>query len=394
MSVKPRKLIGFIYLLWIILISGGVLFKIEPFNKISILITVFLCFFSSVYLNKKIIFFYQKEFLFALLMLLSIGLCVLLNQDFSAWLTYFYMILCIFLGLTLSKILSIHEIIKYYNDIVLFLAIVSLFGFYGLLEYVLAPFKYSFVFRDQDYSYYLFYGQIAGSENRNFSLFVEPGLYQIYLIFSLIFLIYKFDKMDSYYLTKIIIISWAIYTTKSTTAYILVFLIFSYVFLKSGKNLLTKGMYVIIGAIIGIYLINIVGFQENINDKFSGSQATSYLARVESTNIDLILFKDNFITGVGFGNYLSKITSQGFFIDTATNTFTQIAAILGVFPLIWIIGVLVIFFLQKGMKISFRLLYIISILTCFSVQPFVLYPFFYLLIFLTYRFNNLETVKI
>lgn len=326
-------------------------------------------------------------------MALSVVLCFILNQDFTAWLTYLYMLLAVFLGLSLSKILSIEEIVKYYTAIVLFLSFTSLLGFYGVLENVLSFLKYSFVFRDQDYSYYLFYGQIQGIDDRNFSLFVEPGLFQIHLIFGLIFLIYRFGQNDKYYFLKIFIILWAVYTTKSTTAYILVFMLFTYASLKFGKHVIAKIFYILIGSMVSVYLISLAEFQDNINGKFSGAQSASYLARAESTNADLVLFKDNLITGVGFGNYISKMADQGFYIDTATNTFTQIAAILGLFPIILISGVLLLFGLEKKVGFGFKLMYVVSLIICFSVQPFLLYPFFYLLIFLTFRFKGLGVVK-
>ena len=91
---------------------------------------------------------------------------------------------------------------------------------------------------------------------------------------------------------------------------------------------------------------------------------------------------------MGFGNYISEIERNGYYIDAATNTYTQILAILGLPSLILLVSPIIIMLKRDYNQPLFLLVVVSFLLIVYYNQPFVLYPFLYFSIMAFYVIGN------
>lgn len=383
MVINIRKSWGYILLLFIILNSGSILSKISPFDKIFFALSVFLFIFLSFYLNK--IIFEKKLFYYCFVLFILSVSSFIINFDFYSYLTYINFNISIFLAYYVFLLLKIDEIVSFLISFILILALSSLVGYY-LSDYM-GFLKYNFEFRDQLYNYYWFYGGIDGVDFRNFSIFVEPGVFQIYLVFVLILLIFFRKRIGIKYYLTLFFIFLAIFTTKSTSGYILAILFMGILFFRLSNSFYWKILSLPISFIVIYYFSLLFQVKDNLNDKLYGSQQLSFLTRMQSTEADLSIFSSNWFSGVGFGNYLTEMQMKGYYVDAATNTYTQILAIFGVFSLIVLLLPVFILIGKKSKELIYILTVILFLLFSYYNQPFVLYPFLYFSIMALFLFG-------
>lgn len=259
----------------------------------------------------------------------------------------------------------------------------SLLGFYfpNLFNFL----NSKIFFRDQLYNFFWFFGSIDNVEYRNFSIFIEPGLYQVFLSFALLLLIFK----NRYKYLYIFFISWALFTTSSTSGY-LILIIYICIYMISSR--LYVKLFLLPVLLSFLYFFYSMVY-ENVNDKFFGLQKESSLQRIISTKADLNVFYDNPILGVGFGNYISEIERRGIYLDSATNTYTQILAIMGIFNFGIILYFVFIIF-RNSIKNPFLIIaFLAFLILAYSSQPFILYPFLYFSIFYLIFFTDRNTIE-
>lgn len=384
LKLNYRKLLGSSLVFLMIMNSGSILSKVEPFDKFFIISSLIFLLFTLIFLNKKI--FNNNFFYYVLLFLFFSISSLIVNFDLSSFFNYMYFNINILLAYNIILLLKTDEIVDSYLSFMKYLAILSLLGFFfqDYLEFL----KYNFEFRDQLYNYYWFYGGIEGVDFRNFSIFVEPGLFQVYLIFAIILMIFfKNEKNYKFYLI-LFIFFFCVFTTKSTSGYILAALCFAALIVKASKNIYLKFLsipFAILSTYIFIYLFDM---KSNLEDKIYGDQQLSFLTRMKSTEADLTVFFNNPVSGVGFGNYISEIERNGYYIDAATNTYTQILATLGLPSLILLVSPIIIMLKRDYNQPLFLLVVVSFLLIVYYNQPFVLYPFLYFSIMAFYVIGN------
>lgn len=132
---------------------------------------------------------------------------------------------------------------------------------------------------------------------RNYGIFAEPGVYQVYLIFAMIGLLYRNNTRKA---VKLVILIASILTTFSTTGYIVAVCLIAFYFftnydVKPIHRVLGIGLVVLLIYAItsNDYVINLVfGKMQN-----GGDQSTT--SRVYSFVINLLIWMKNPLLGVG-----------------------------------------------------------------------------------------------
>lgn len=385
--------IGKVSLAWILLTSGTVLPNVQGNIRLTLGISALLFLAQLAVLfrragRKNIALALVAYFFICLLVTISITA----NSDFSSILTYARMMLAIGIACGCAILIDKDEGIRFFVGFVSLVAFVSLVFFYcGLIE------RYSLYFDTLNLNnarYYNSYAyvQLIGAEFRNSGIYIEPGLFQIYLnlaIFSILYAPRSFKRKNEY--LKLVVIALALVSTGSTSGYISGVLIASAAAFKSESGRF-KRLRNILQALFVAALVFFVAsssiFTENIESKFSGDSKASWLSRKNSTLADLDMIGESPLVGVGAGNYLGKLdvfSAYGYEMDAAANTYTQLTALLGI-PFIVLIG-----FFQLRSLMRIRQHWIVGFVLAavwvlsFVAQPFVLYPFFYLPVFLSFN---------
>ncbi len=204
---------------------------------------------------------------------------------------------------------DIRKFIECYNKVILFLAVTSLIVWVLLNMDVDWVRKFDII-HDYAYSRYydihiyaVAYNAAAGSGTiRNNSIFWEPGAYQLFLNISIFFdLIYKKRTINPEIIIKII----ALFTTFSTTGYIILGLIIALKYLNL-KRTIEKLLVFIVGITMFFGI-----FWQNFLDKFSttGDSYMSYSRRSFDVIFDLKVWCGSpfsFLFGVGMKEYQNQ----------------------------------------------------------------------------------------
>lgn len=385
--------VGTFSVLWVIISSGGVFLNSKAIVNFTLLFSVALFVVQIVLLRKLLFKRFSAPVMYWLLICVCVLLSVLVNWDLDSFLTYARLILILSLALGTSLLVSNDRIAELFVRIVFVLALVSIVLFYSDLVGRNSGFFPVIEFNGNKYVNGFFYLHFNSVENRNFSIFIEPGLYQVYLNVALFAVLYGNVVIRRKYLIALVLLI-AIYSTKSTTGYILgVVIVFGLVFYKvGGRHGFLLSVFKVVVLLLGIgVVVASEYFVGNLSEKFSGSNQLSYNTRQNSTLIDLQLIARDPLTGGGVGNYqnsLDEYSARGFSIDSATNTFTQLGAILGlpfIFLVIWR-GVLYV--MRVGVNFVAKFIFLILYLVLFATEPFVLYPLFYLPVFMSFRLSS------
>lgn len=389
--------VGKISLAWIMLTSGTVLPVIQENIRITLGVSVLMFLTQLVFLFRRV---GQGKIALGLALYLVICLIVTIsaiaNSDFSSALTYVRLMLAIGIACGCAALIDRSEGVRFFVNFVALVSLFSLLFFYGeLVERYSLYFNVLTLNKTQYYNSFA-YVQLIGIEPRNVGIYIEPGLFQIYLNLAIFAILYAPGSFKYKYL-KLAVIVLALVSTGSTSGYIVGVLIVSAIAFKnkSGrfKHLQSIFQALFVTAIV-FFVVSSSTFTDNIESKFSGNAQASWLSRKNSTLADLDMIGESPLVGVGAGNYLGKLdtfSAYGYKMDAAANTYTQLTALLGV-PFILIIG---LFQLKSLVRIKQRwivgfVLAAVWVLS-FVAQPFVLYPFFYLPVFLSFNFRRLRS---
>lgn len=370
-KINLNNAICFFNILIVILLSGSLLSKIEPYALILNVISILFLTINILKINKDLL--RNKIVLYIISFVLLLLSSMIVNFDYSAIVNYISISLMIILAGTIVILNDIDKIEKYYLDLILFLSFFSLIGYY-FIDYF-SFIKFELYFRDQLYNFYWLYGYIEGVDYRNFSIFIEPGLYQIYLSFAILIMILRKSNKYWYYF----LLFFSLVTTNSTTGYILGLILFFGLLLSLIKNINLK--VILLPCIVGVLLVidTFLGVYENIDKKLNGVEKKSALDRLLSTKIDWEIFLENPILGVGLGKYINNMEGKGYYIEAATNTFTQILAILGICFFILFLYIILSTIFRLNMLNRFLIIMFFTL--SYSSQPVLQYPFFYFSIF-------------
>ena len=381
-------------LLWIIIASGVWTVSIPP--SLTIFINFVLAVWMLIILYKKGILRTAVTFsIFTVLLLCTL----LLNFDFSAWMSYAFIICFCIMGMYISSFWRKGEFLDKYTNIILIISVVSLV-MYTFRSY-LSRYQGGFpVIEGQAVSYTNFYIYLYCRElpNRNCAIFWEPGAFAVFIGIAMYNTLLT-DKKKK--IVKLLIFIITLFTTQSTLAYtIILFAILLYL-LKQSNNM-SFFQRIIVGIIMTSIVLMVMdefGVFQNIEEKlFTGLQTNaSSRARNIAQLIDLQIISKSPIIGVGFSEYLNQVHSIATLFgqkwSMAANTFTFMGAIFGIpYVLVTVVGIIKVCprnvsAILKGVSSCFWI-------WLFVTQNFVQKPIFYCLIFLGYTFSAFDEGKV
>ncbi len=361
---------------YIIFLSGAVMYinNNDPFLILSLVLSLFFLL-KIGKLEKNFVLF------FCLLGLLIILTCIF-NTDTLKFATYFGFLIRLIYSMSFVLLFSFEDFMNSYLKVMAFLASSSLvFYFVGLFSFdslnnlnlnIITDYSsyygnaYLYVYR---YPYY------RTSLLRNTSIFWEPGAYQAFLNLAIIFEL-KRKKPNSFRMAIFIV---SLITTFSTTGYITFLLITLKSFFEKSNN--SKKTFLIL-LITLIFILTI--FSEVIINKLS-TDNLSFSRRILDAKIDLKIFFENPLLGVGYNNYsTSFIDNLKYSIFSGTSSSNSITHALAVFGLVFtfLISYLYIrFILFFENNIFHRLFLFIILISIFSTENFMLSPLWMALAF-------------
>jgi hypothetical protein len=383
--------VGRLSLVWILSTSGTVLPNITENVRFTLLLSAGVLLLQLVLLLKGL----RKRAVFAALaayVILSMFVVtsMIANSDFASYLTYARLLMAVAMACGCGVLLDKSTGVRTFVNFVTLISGISLIFFFGDFVTRLPGLFEISILNETPYHSSLLYVELVAETSRNTAIYIEPGLFQIYLCLALLALLYS-QEPSAHKRFKIAVLVAALLSTKSTAGYVAGLLIFSGLAFKynaSRFRLLFGFLRLLLVALIIVFSVNSSYFIDNIESKFSGKTQLSWLGRKDSTLVDLELVAAAPFFGVGAGGYLKEIDAfgaVGYEIAAATNTYTQVAAVFGL-PFLLSILVLQLRSLTRlrtalGVKLLLATVWAI----CFLSQPFVLYPFFYLPVFLSFN---------
>ena len=389
-----KKNYQFLIVLWVILLSGSVLFMHYYSIVFYLFILMLFGYLLKIKINKS-----KKSYGILIYFFLIILLGIIYNRDFIATLSYLHLFLKFVLITTIPLIITLKDYIDSYLRIMYILSIASLIIFVCVLFnrdlIILFPRINAF---GETYYYNMFFSVFhypLQNKIANSSVFWEPGAYQAFLNIAIAFELH-YNKLK--HKKRFTIFLLAILSTFSTTGYIIsLILILSFIYLDKSYNLSKHNvLYKILIILCIILFILSETFTNTVIDKFSANNY-SYYVRSGSSLIDLIIFSSSPIFGVGQSDYIElldklALSMYGLNMGASPNSITSSLALYGGF---FVLALLIYYYrftrLITGTDTKKRIIMFIVFVMLFSTQNFLTSYFFLSLLF--YGITNTRLVN-
>lgn len=276
----------FLTTLLIVILSG----TIWGWKFSWLMLMLLVCLIILLIKNKKLRF--NKNNSITLVIIISIYFINIVTisrlDPISLWNVFFIIIAAFIACETINK--NIFE--KYYNNILFFLCITSLF--FWILSQVGIEVESNVIYPGNGVFYrmnwfYIYRAQdtlmsvYVGTNIRNFGIFWEPGTFQAFINLALFF--YISNKQNKIFNIKSMIYIATIVTTFSTTGYLLLIInLVYYLHIHSAKKSYKRYIYVLIAFVIAILILNTDtvtkkisyendSFNTRLNDNLNGIKA-------------------------------------------------------------------------------------------------------------------------
>lgn len=227
----------------------------------------------------------------------------ILNEDLRTG--YFYKCIILILSCEITKSLNLKEFAIIFEKNLFVLAFVSvvctLIAEINLSIFSIFPVFYNSA-NTPFYNLGIYMIPVSKLLLRNYGIFREPGVYQMFLILALLFHIYYTEKIRISHLAVFIL---GIVFTFSTTGYIalalflLLFLIKKNDIFSENKKKYIVVFLLILGIIYMITQTNLLSTDGMIFDKFLNTKRTTTIARTSSVFANIEIWKKNPIFGAG-----------------------------------------------------------------------------------------------
>ena len=266
------------------------------------------------------------------------------NFDSTVLSPYIRFLLIITFSLLLSNIYSFEKFIVYYQKIILIIAIFSLIGYCMVNFFNLGLFLpiITNVNSIDYYCGYLFY-IIYHAPERNIGIFWEPGIFASFLIIALVFEVSIKKKINK---VNFFIFSFTILTTFSTSGIFL--LPFILILLINKRNqtqisLVFNIFLLLFFILVQFRLEEILQILNNINPDLFGKvlyKSKSVMTRLNGPLVDLAIFNQSPIFGVGYSDYYNTWRNLTYRSDvlSQTSTITYFLAVFGFMGIFYVIG--------------------------------------------------------
>lgn len=238
------------------------------------------------------------------------------------------------------------------------------------------------------YNLLVFATPVDADSLRNYGVFREPGVFQMFIILALIFHIYLSERINMKYF---VVFTVALALTYSTTGYIAygIFLIM-YILHAKRKNISKKttNRIIILALISGAILYaktDILSSDGMVFGKFNQTERKTTIARMASFTSSYEIWKTSPIFGAGLEKTETKfkqITFRDYLWEgTNTNTIMSELATNGIiYTLLFLIGI-ILFIDKVGFKLGDKICFFVIILVLSAGEKLCFSPFFYTLLF-------------
>ncbi len=257
-----------------------------------------------------------RAFSTLLLMIFLIFITMIVNEDVR--LGYFYKICLLLYGLAITQIMELKEFAIIFNKIITILAVASLVGYVIMIISPSILRLFPTILNTSNYKFYnafiVLEPSFYSTTLRNYGIFREPGIYQMFLIMALLFQMFVVKK-DS--LMRYLIYIAAILTTLSTTGYIALGVVFLMFLVNSGGLSRGKKYVLIIIFVVAFLLLFLFtdifsfkmgsGYSDSIFNKLVNPEdSSSGVARFASVTENIRIAFESHIFGVGLTTLSEK----------------------------------------------------------------------------------------
>lgn len=241
------------------------------------------------------------------LYIIALDLLLLISSFFNDDLRngVFYKIALIFLAFSITRKMSLHEFAYYFEKIIYFFACFSLIGMaLGLFGKGILSLLPVFL-NSADNAFYnalVFCVPVTNSVVRNYGIFREPGVYQMYIIWAMVFQVGILKNAKT---SRMVVYILALLTTYSTTGYFALGLVII-LFLLSREENNGRTYKTVLGITVCIFcvcafvspdLFDVLS--DTVFGKLSNMSRHTTIARVGSITVNAKIFFDNILFGVG-----------------------------------------------------------------------------------------------
>ncbi|PKM90636.1 MAG: hypothetical protein CVU85_00330 [Firmicutes bacterium HGW-Firmicutes-10] len=385
-----------VLVLYILFVTDSMIFglnsnsTIVSYAKISIFVFLMLLLIYSFIINIKLNI---KEIMVALIFVISLLISMIFTKDFTG--AYFFKIALVIISLISAKLLNINKFIEAYINVMIFIAIFSLFAMLlqeSIIQLDLFPeitTPKGYVFTSLGLTNIPHYNSY---KIRNWGPFWEPGVFQAYLNFALFFVIYWSKNNEKKGFFRVIFISFAILSTLSTAGIIAMTLMLTSLVIKKDNNPknIRKIALLLLFALVSVYVLNNPHLSTMIFGKlfvhFEGNN--TLMSRWYSITGILKIYSSSLIFGVGPNNVLLELASYANRAISATNTITFHFASFGLFS-----GLIYIWYTYKNVILSskkaFATIMLIAWLSVILMsQNFTYSLFFNIFMFMSFSDKN------
>lgn len=304
------------------------------------LFSIFLCFYTFSKRRR----FSKKHLALCVVLIICVITTMLAHREFRNG--YIFKCSLLLFSFFAVELIDIKTFANYFNRVLFFIAAISIICFslqvIKASIFSFAPILYNSV--NYPFRNLLLYMQSEWTSFRNFGIYREPGVYQMFLIVALLFELHYFEKPSG---KRVLVFSVAVFTTFSTTGIIAYGIWLLLALIKTRRfSKQDKVLTVLMGALSCLLLVIILNVDVlALWDKLFRKIAIknhSYLARLASVTVNIRLWLLNPVFGMGIGeaqNLFEEITASayGTVIKDNTNTLLVQFALHGtIYGLLWI----------------------------------------------------------
>ena len=228
-NVDHVKILYYIVVFYVLLLSGSVI-QYSAMSELGNINSVLTIIIGITYLirHRNKIGKIKKNISDLFIMCGGLGLLIIIIiwNNFSFLVGYINTYCLILMPWLICKIVKFDEFINAYIKFMFFLAVVSLILYEMPDLLAVLPIKIDVITSRWDYNYYIFYAtfkeQIYDVFKRNIGMFWEPGMYQGFVVFAMMYVAAKGNSLKNIIIYEAVMFA-TILTIQSSTGFILMF---------------------------------------------------------------------------------------------------------------------------------------------------------------------------
>lgn len=386
-----KILLYFIAVIFIIFNYTSFYYSIDGVSKVSLMVVPLLLtlpiFIYILILNRTIDY---RSMAIAVLLISNILLSTIIANDMSA--EIYMLISAIFVAFVVANILEKQQFIDCYVNLMLFFAVCSLIATYVIMPLDIENgFGIFPIIVKNNQSYFNMFVTICirmYGIARNCGFCREPGVYQIFLLFAVYFVIEHQEKSKAN-IVKAVFLIITLLSTFSAVCYIIAPICVFMLMKKYIKNMRTFVKTIIITILCVVLFVLIIGSNTDIVREFErtilkwnvDNQSDSLEVRTSGVLSNLDLFFEKPVFGYGLTTSWHEVIARSGFEDVTGTTFIGFAAFGIVF------GLAIHYMMLKTCKTKnmvFTIIWFFMILLSTLSQNMIISNLFWILIFFSF----------